>query len=152
MKLTWARAACSRPALSGRPGLRLKTLEDVFAHAEAEGVELRLDGAETQVRRPQADRRGRRAFVLGKRKQNTNKTTTFSDGQDRLLLSGLVRPGLVRNQTAVRTEGIAEQFRTRTGPARREGEGRFRLPRAGQGVPRPGQRPAEGAQGRGVRR
>ncbi|MEU5209827.1 transposase family protein [Streptomyces sp. NPDC020742] len=31
-------------AVPDRPSLRLKTLEDVFAHAEAEGVELRLDG------------------------------------------------------------------------------------------------------------
>ena len=41
-------------AVPDRPGLRLRTLADVFAYAEAEGVELRLDGAETQVRRPQA--------------------------------------------------------------------------------------------------
>ncbi|WP_406402602.1 transposase family protein [Streptomyces sp. NBC_00879] len=102
-------------AVPDRPGLRLNTLEDVFAYAEAEGVELRLDGAKTQVRRPQADRPGRRAFVSGKRKQNTIKTTTFSNGQGRLLLSGLIRPGRMHDQTAVRTEGIAEQFRTRHG-------------------------------------
>lgn len=34
-------------AVPDRPGLRLKTLEDVFAYAEAEGVEMRLDGAGT---------------------------------------------------------------------------------------------------------
>ena len=102
-------------AVPDRPGLRLKTLEDVFAYAEAEGVELRIDGAETQVRRPQAGRPGRRAFVSGKRKQNTIKTTTFSDGQGRMLLSGVVRPGRMHDQTAVRTEGIAEQFRNRPG-------------------------------------
>ncbi|MGP3638630.1 helix-turn-helix domain-containing protein, partial [Streptomyces sp. 24-1644] len=39
-------------AVPDRPGLRLKTLEDVFAYAEAEGVDLCLDGAETQVRPP----------------------------------------------------------------------------------------------------
>ncbi|MFI1226890.1 MULTISPECIES: transposase family protein [unclassified Streptomyces] len=100
-------------AVPGRPGLRLKTLEDVFAYAEAEGVELRLDGAETQVRRPQAGRPGRRAFASGKRRQNTIKTTTFSDGQGRMLLSGVVRPGRMHDQTAVRSEGIAEQFRHR---------------------------------------
>jgi hypothetical protein len=33
---------------------------DLFPYAEVEGVELRLDGAETQVRRPQAGRPGRR--------------------------------------------------------------------------------------------
>ncbi|ELS50789.1 putative transposase [Streptomyces viridochromogenes Tue57] len=94
-----------------RPGVRLRTLADVFAYAEAEGVELRLDGAETQGRRPQTGRPERRAFVSGKRKQNTIKTTTFSDGQGRMLLSGVVRPGRMHDQTAVRTEGIAEQFR-----------------------------------------
>ncbi|MEV7616193.1 transposase family protein [Streptomyces sp. NPDC089799] len=98
-------------AVPDRPGLRLRTLADVFAYAEAEGVELRLDGAETQVRRPQTGRPGRRAFVSGKRKQNTIKTTTFSGGQGRMLLSGVVRPGRMHDQTAVRTGGIAEQFR-----------------------------------------
>ncbi|WP_406102876.1 transposase family protein [Streptomyces sp. NBC_01003] len=74
-------------------------------------VELRLDGAETQVRRPRAGRPGRRAFVSGKRRQNTIKTTTFSDGQGRMLLSGVVRPGRMPDRTALRTEGIAEQLR-----------------------------------------
>lgn len=59
-------------AVPGRPGVRLRTLADVFAHAAAEGVELRIDGTEVQVRRPKADRPGRRAFVSGKRKQNTS--------------------------------------------------------------------------------
>ncbi|WSK01759.1 transposase family protein [Streptomyces sp. NBC_01320] len=102
-------------AVPDRPGLRLRTVEDVFAYAEAENIELRLDGAETQVRRPQAGRPGRRAFVSGKRKQNTIKTTTFSDGQGRLLYSGAERPRRMHDQTAVCTEGIAEQFRTRPG-------------------------------------
>ncbi|MGX1480741.1 UNVERIFIED_CONTAM: hypothetical protein RKD50_009549 [Streptomyces canus] len=96
-------------AVPDRPGVRLRTLADVFAYAEA--VELRLDGAETQIRRPQTGRPGRRAFVSGKPKQNTIKTTTFSDEQGRMLLSGVVRPGRMHDQTAVRTEGIAEQFR-----------------------------------------
>ena len=38
-------------------------------------------------------------------------TTIFSDGQGRLLLSGVERPGRMHDQTAVRSEGIAEQFR-----------------------------------------
>lgn len=134
-------------AVPGWPGIRLRTLEDVFAYAGAEGVELRLDGAETQVRRPQAGRPGRRAFISGKRRQNTVKTTTFSDGQGRMLLSGVVRPGRMHDQTAVRTEGIA-----RAVPAPPAGEvpGRRRVCRAGQGVPRPGHRPAEEAGGQGV--
>ncbi|MGY0070565.1 transposase family protein [Streptomyces sp. QTS137] len=39
------------------------------------------------------------------------KTTTFSDDQGRTLFSGVVRPGRMHDQTAVRTEGTAEQFR-----------------------------------------
>src|SRR6266571_7000495 len=60
-------------AVPGRPGLRLRTLADVFAYAAAEGVQLRIDGTEVQVRRPPAGRPGRRAFVSGKKKQNTIK-------------------------------------------------------------------------------
>ncbi|WP_274919525.1 transposase [Streptomyces sp. WZ-12] len=80
-------------AVPERPGLRLRTLEDVFAYAEAENVTLRIDGMETQVRRPKAGRPGRRAFVSGKRKQNTIKTTTISDEAGRTLWSGAERPG-----------------------------------------------------------
>ncbi|WP_406503130.1 transposase family protein [Streptomyces sp. NBC_00212] len=80
-------------AVPGRPGLRLPTLEDVFAYAKAEDVTLRIDGMETQVRRPKAGRPGRRAFASGKRRQNTIKTTTISDAQGRTLWSGAVRPG-----------------------------------------------------------
>ncbi|MET9409119.1 hypothetical protein ABZX90_25650 [Streptomyces sp. NPDC002935] len=39
------------------------------------------------------------------------KTTTFSDRQGRMLLSGVVRPGRMHDQTALRTEGFAEQLR-----------------------------------------
>lgn len=102
-------------AVPNQPGLRLRTLEDVFAYAEAENVTLRIDGMETQVRRPRAGRPGRRAFVSGKRRQNTIKTTTISDGQGRTLWSGATRPGRMHDQTAMRTEGIAEQFRQRPG-------------------------------------
>ncbi|MFF4150104.1 transposase family protein [Streptomyces sp. NPDC001651] len=49
--------------------------------------------------------------MSGKKKQNTFKTTTFSDDQGRTLFSGVVRPGRMHDQTAVRTEGIAEKFR-----------------------------------------
>ncbi|WP_306459626.1 transposase family protein [Streptomyces sp. OK228] len=82
------------------------------------GVDLRVDGTEVQVRRPRAGRAGRKAFVSGKKKQSTAKkkqstakTTTVSDSSGRLLWSGTDRPGPMRDQTAVRAEGIAEQFR-----------------------------------------
>jgi len=60
-------------AVPGEPGVRLRTLADVFAYASARGVVLRLDGTEVQVRRPRAGKPGRRAFVSGKKKQNTKK-------------------------------------------------------------------------------
>ena len=98
-------------AVPGMPGVRLRTLADVVAYAAAEGVELRLDGTETQVRRPRANRAGRRAFVSGKRKQNTIKATTIADGQGRTLWAGAVRPGRMHDQTAVKTEGIQDLLR-----------------------------------------
>ncbi|MEU9545858.1 transposase family protein [Streptomyces mirabilis] len=104
-----------RFAVRDPPGIRLHTLADVFAYAEAEAATLRIDGTETQVRRPQAHRRGRTAFISGKKKQNTIKTTTISDGQGRTLWSGADWPGRMHDQTAMRTEGIAEQFRLRPG-------------------------------------
>ncbi len=48
-------------AVPDRPGLRLRTLTDVFAYAQAEGVERRLGATEIRVRRPPAGRGGRRA-------------------------------------------------------------------------------------------
>ncbi|WP_326608247.1 transposase family protein [Streptomyces sp. NBC_01800] len=80
-------------AVPQRPGARLHTLADVFAYAEAEGVDLRVDGTEVQVRRPRAGRAGRKAFVSGRKKQNTAKTTTISDSSGRLLWAGADRPG-----------------------------------------------------------
>jgi hypothetical protein len=102
-------------AVPDRPGVRLRTLGDVFAYAEAENITLRIDGMETQVHRPKAGRPGRRAFVSGKRRQNTIKTTTISDGQGRTLWSGATRPGRMHDQTAIRTGGISEQLRQRPG-------------------------------------
>jgi hypothetical protein len=98
-------------AVPGRPGLQLRTLADVFAYASAHGVELRLDGTEVQVRRPRASKPGRRAFVSGKKKMNTKKATVVTDGGGRTLWAGAFRPGRMHDQTAVRTEGIADLFK-----------------------------------------
>ncbi len=100
-----------RPLLAGRGyatphGQRLRTLADVFAYAHAHGVRLRVDGSEIQVRRPRANRPGRRAFVSGKKKQNTIKFTKICDEQGRTLWDGAIRPGRMHDQTALRTEGI----------------------------------------------
>ncbi|CAM5563833.1 hypothetical protein SALBM311S_06103 [Streptomyces alboniger] len=137
-----------RPAGPSAPrGPRVRRTRPGGTAAEDPGGRLRpcrgrgrrvADGrGETQVRRPQAGRPGHRAFVSVKRRQNTIKTTTFSGGQGRM-----------HEKTALRTEGIAEQFRTipRSGPRSTP------VPGAGQGVPRPGQCTAEEARGRGVRR
>lgn len=98
-------------AVPERPGIRLRTLADVFAYAEAEGIGLRIDGTEVQVRRPKAGRPGRKAFVSGKKKQNTEKAAMISDGQGRTLWLGAIRPGRMHDVTQVRTEGIEEQLR-----------------------------------------
>jgi hypothetical protein len=97
-------------AVPGEPGVRLATLADVFAYAAARGVELRLDGTEVQVRRPPAGKPGRRAFVSGKKKMNTKKATVVTDGKGATLWAGAFRPGRMHDQTAVRTEGIADLF------------------------------------------
>jgi len=98
-------------AVPGEPGIRLRTLADVFAYASARGVTLRVDGTEVQVRRPRAGKPGRRAFVSGKKKMNTKKATVITGGQGRTLWAGAFRPGRMHDQTAVRTEGIADLFR-----------------------------------------
>jgi hypothetical protein len=95
----------------GQPGLRLRTPADVFAYAAAQGVKLQIDGTEVQVRRPRAGRPGRRAFMSGKKKQNTIKATVVSDGRGRLLWLGAFRPGRMHDVTALRTDGIEDLLR-----------------------------------------
>ena len=97
-------------AVPAQPGVRLRTLADVFAYAAARGVILRLDGTEVQVRRPRPGKPGRRAFVSGKKKQNTKKAAVITDEKGRTLWAGAFRPGRMHDQTAVRTEGIADLF------------------------------------------
>ena len=128
-------------AVPGGPGLQLRTLADVFAYASAQGVELRLDGTEVQVRRPRASKPGRRAFVSGKKKMNTKKATVVTDGEGRTLWAGAFRPGRMHDQTAVRTEGIADLFEQFP-----EVKAKVRVPGPGQGVSRPGPGPAAQAE------
>ncbi|MGC5567856.1 transposase family protein [Streptomyces sp. FR-108] len=97
-------------AVPERPGLRLRTLADVFSYAQAEGIELRLDATEVQVRRPPADRGGRQAFVSGKKKQNTMKATVIADSKGRTLWVDALRPGRMHDATAARNDGIAVCF------------------------------------------
>lgn len=98
-------------AVPDRPGLRLRTLADVFAYAQAEDIELRLDATDVQVRRPLTGRRGgRRAFVSCKKKRNTMKATVIADRQGRTLWSDALRPGRMHDATATRNEGIGVCF------------------------------------------
>lgn len=106
-----------RPLLAARgfatpqsPGLRLRTLADVFAYAASHGVELRIDATEVRVRRPRANRPGRRAFISGKMRQNTKKATVITDEKGRTLWAGAFRPGRQHDQTALKTEGICDLF------------------------------------------
>ena len=64
-----------------------------------------------RVRRPRAGKPGRRAFVSGKKKQNTKKATVITGPDGGTLWAGAFRPGRMHDQTAVRTEGIADLFR-----------------------------------------
>ncbi|ALC19223.1 transposase family protein [Streptomyces pristinaespiralis] len=98
-------------AVPDRPNLRLRTLADVFAYAQAEGIELRLDATEIQVRRPLAGRGGRRAFVSGKKKQNTMKATVIADAQGRTFWTDALRPRRMHDATVARNEGIDTCFR-----------------------------------------
>jgi hypothetical protein len=95
-------------AVPGKAGLRLRTLADVFAYAASEGIELRIDGTEVQVRRPPPGRPGRRAFVSGKRKQNTKKATVITGQAGATLWTGAFRPGRMHDQTALKTDGICD--------------------------------------------
>ena len=110
-------------AVPGEPGVRLRTLADLFAYASASGVTLRLDGTEVQVRRPRAGKPGRRAFVSGKKKMNTKKATAATDEKGRTLWAGAFRPGRMHDQTAVRTEGIADLFTRYPGVKAKVGAG-----------------------------
>lgn len=100
-----------RPLLARRgfatgAGARLHTLADVFAYAAAEGVTLRVDATEIRVRRPRQGRAGRKAFVSGKLKQNTIKTTVAADHNGATLWCGSTRPGRMHDVTTARVEGI----------------------------------------------
>src|SRR6202035_1045656 len=94
--------------LTVAPGRQMRSSRRRRASFSCEGVELRIEGTEVQVRRPRANKPGRRAFVSGKKKQNTKRATVVTDGEGRTLWAGAFRPGRMHDQTAVRTEGIAD--------------------------------------------
>ncbi len=98
-------ARTGRPCSSGQPG-RHRLSHSV----KSSRSELRLDATEIQIRRPPAGRGGRRAFVSGKKKQNTMKATVIADDQGRTLWTDALRPGRMHDATAARNEGIAICF------------------------------------------
>jgi hypothetical protein len=104
--VTQIRPLLARRGYATGTGPRLHTLADVFAYAAAEGVTLRLDATEIRVRRPRQGRPGRKAFVSGKLKQNTIKTTVAADQHGATLWVGATRPGRMHDLTTARVEGI----------------------------------------------
>ncbi|MGI5372683.1 transposase family protein [Streptomyces sp. CA-251387] len=82
----------------------------MFAYVLAEGIELRLDATEIQVRRSPAGRGGRRAFGSGKKNQNTMKATVIADWRGRTLWTDALRPGRMHGATAARNEGLVVCF------------------------------------------
>ena len=104
--VTQVRPLLARRGFATPAGTRLHTLADVFAYAAAEGVTLRLDATEIRVRRPRQGRPGRKAFVSGKLKQNTIKTTVAADHHGATLWCGATRPGRMHDITTARVEGI----------------------------------------------
>jgi hypothetical protein len=103
--VTQIRPLLSRRGFATPAGTRLHTLADVFAYAAAERITLRVDATEIRVRRPRQGRPDRKAFVSGKLKQYTIKTTVAADRHGATLWCGTTRPGRMHNLTAIRVEG-----------------------------------------------
>ena len=97
-------------AVPGRPGLRLRTLADVFACAAAEGVKLRIDGTEVQVRRPRRAGRGGGRSCPARRSRTPSSQRPLATARP-LLWLGAFRPGRMHDVTALRTEGIEDLLR-----------------------------------------
>jgi hypothetical protein len=119
-------------AVPHRPGLRLRTLADVFAYASSCSVELRIDGTEVQVRRPRVGRPRRKAFVSGKKKMNTEKATVVTDGEGRTLWAGAFLPAACTTRPPCAPRASPTCSPSSPG----QSHSRRRVPRTGQGVPR----------------
>jgi hypothetical protein len=102
-----------RPLLAQRgctvaPGIRLRTLADVFEYLGAGGRTGIIDGTEIRVRRPAAGRKDRDRFVSGKTKQNAVKSMVLTDAEGRVLFCSPVRPGSCADITQARQLGLAQ--------------------------------------------
>jgi Helix-turn-helix of DDE superfamily endonuclease len=98
-------------AVPGQPGLRLATLADVFAHAAAEGVRLRVDGTEVQVRRPRAGRPGRRRSCPASNGRTPARPPRSATGKAGCCGWARSGPGRMHDITALRTEGVEDLLR-----------------------------------------
>ena len=97
-------------AVPGQPGLRLRTLADVFAYAAAQGVKLRIDGTEVQVRRPRAG--GRPAGVRVRQEEaEHHQINGYQRRPGAAAVAGRFRPGRMHDVTALRTDGIEDLLR-----------------------------------------
>ena len=99
-------------AVPGKPGLRLRTLADVFAYAASEGVKLRIDGTEVQVyagRRPASPAGGRSCPAKRSRTPSSQRQSATRTGG----WCGWARsaPGRMHDVTALRTDGIEDLLR-----------------------------------------
>ena len=102
---------------------------------------LRIDGTEVQVRRPRAGRPGRRAFVSGKKKQNTIKATAISDARAALLWLGAFRPGRMHDVRPRCAPTASKTCSAAVPHVKAEVDAGYRG--LATRLPRPGQRPAE---------
>src|SRR4029453_9834362 len=98
-------------AVPGQPGIRLRTLEDVFASAAAPAWSCASTAPRPRSAGQRPSGRGGAHSSLASAEQNTIKTTAISDGPGRTLWAGAIRPGRMHDQTAVKTEGIQNLLR-----------------------------------------
>ena len=96
-------------AVPGAPGLRLRTLADVFAYAAAQGVTLRIDGTEVQVRRPRPGPDGGRSCPARRSRTPSSRRLSATAGGG---CCGWARSGPADHDvTALRTDGIEDLLR-----------------------------------------
>lgn len=131
-------------AVPDRPGIRLHTLADVFAYAKAECVELRIDGTETQVRRPQ----GRPPRPQGVRlRQEEAEHRQDHHHQRRIGTPAVVRGRPARQNARPDRDAHRRHRRADASASAGQGEGRRGIPGPGQRLPQPGPGTATQAEG-----
>ena len=124
-------------AVPGEPGIRLRTLADLFAYAAARGVTIRLDGTEVQVSGPVPESPAA-APSSRARKSRTPRRPPSPPTRKAAPWAGAIRPGRMHDQTALRTEGIADLSRAVPqvkGKVDAGYRGLARVPGPGRGTP-----------------